>query len=266
MIKMFISDLDGTLNDKQDISEFKNTITSQNVEAVKLLKNSGVLFGILTGNNFEIAKLQTKEVSNYVDLFSTHNGAFIIKNENIIGQNYFKPNQLKKILNFCLNNNLLYIVEEFDKEYYEANLNSKQLDVLKKLNYNSNLIPCFDFCSLDVCKIQIKVFENIENVRNKLLALFSEFNITIGDNFTIDVSIVTSSKKHALMQICKLYKFSLDEIAYIGDNENDIEAISILKYGFIMKSSNHKYQKYAKYVVSDVKSAIDICLKINKSV
>lgn len=57
-----------------------------------------------------------------------------------------------------------------------------------------------------------------------------------------------NDKMQVLEKICKEYKLLLSEIAYIGDDLNDIEPIKKVGYGFAVNNANNRIKTVAKYI------------------
>lgn len=263
MIKLVLSDLDGTLNDMQENEQTRNDVSQENLLAINKLKAHKIEFGIVTGNNLNIAKLQTIELTNKIEIFATQNGSFIIHNDHVIYKKLFDQTIFHQLLKYFEQNNLLYVCEDYENEYVNTNVSNYDLKILKKLNYNSNLIIKNSYLLTNICKIQVKCVRNLQEIKLNLVENFPQLQIVQGDNFTIDIMSKHSTKADAIIEIAKLLKLNLSEIAYFGDNENDISAFNIVENSFIMSSAKLSLHQFAKYNVKSVAQGIEIILENN---
>lgn len=264
MIKLVLSDLDGTLNDQQNNENTRNQISLENILGVKKLHKNNIEFGIITGNNFDIAKLQTLQISNLINIYASQNGCFIKHNENLIFEQYFAEDTLLKLQKYLMEHDILFICEDASHEYYSNSYNFEQIKLLEKLNYNSNLIKVNIFKQKKINKIQVKCLDNLDLMKKNLKKIFNNLQIVQGDNTTIDIMPYNTSKGNAILLISKLLKLELNEIAYFGDNENDLSAFKILKHSFIMNSAPLKLHKYANNIVNNVAQGIEQIIIYNE--
>ena len=78
------------------------------------------------------------------------------------------------------------------------------------------------------------------------------------------------NKKDFLINLCKNLNISLAEVAYIGDDLNDLEVLECVKYSYAPKDAIEKVLNMVKYVCSRsggegaVREAIENVLEINK--
>ena len=57
-----------------------------------------------------------------------------------------------------------------------------------------------------------------------------------------------TKKEQALTQICKKYKVSLKEIAFIGDDTNDLEALKKVAFSAVPNDAVVQVKKIADYI------------------
>lgn len=268
MIKLILSDLDGTLNRDQNSSDdkIKNSIRSNDVKQLHKIILTGIKVGIVTGNNLTIAKKQTQQIKDIISITSTQNGSFIYDSNNkILNTNFFSPFLLFNLLQYLNRHNFIYVCENEKYEYFPNHLTNEDFQNLLKLNYNSILKPV-PIKLTNICKIQIKYnlenkFQEPELIISKLKTEFPNITFVIGDSHTIDVFPIETSKKNSIITISKLLDVKLDEIAYFGDNQNDISAFQLIENSFVISTSPKSVQQYAKYVVKDVSQGIHQILK-----
>lgn len=263
MIKILLSDLDGTLNDMQDNLKTANLISLENLKALNKLANNNVKFGIVTGNIYSVARKSTSQIYNSKLLYAVQNGSTIKIGDKSIYCNYFSTEIFIKLINYLAINNLNFICEDENFEYIPFNITSNYLNILNNVNSNSNFKKVDVLHLKKICKIQVKCLENIEEFKLKLQIQFPNLTIVYGDDITIDIMNQNCSKGQAIKTIAKKLNYSLNEIAYIGDNDNDISAFEILEHSYIMTSANPKYYQYAKHKVENVAAAIENILKFN---
>ena len=73
----------------------------------------------------------------------------------------------------------------------------------------------------------------------------------------IDVMPAGVNKQVGLTHLIKTLAIKPEEIAVIGDSQNDIEMLKMTPHSYVMSSADHDVKQAAQYVVDDVFEAIN---------
>lgn len=278
MIKLFAIDMDGTLlNSNSDISE-------KNIEAIKELNQAGIKTVLTSGR-----------VSSSVDYFNekigidnpmvANNGAVIkLSKDEVLATHPLDDDELINLLEFCDEN-------EFSFNFYDANTFYTNRLILERLNHlkiNSDYGMNYQ-CDIYVSSNPYKELKRRKNMANKLLIsgldshpYGQEKAIKIIEDRFLDELYVTSSgfgfieimhknvdKWSSILELAKFLGINSNEIAAIGDSNNDLPMIENSQISFAMGNANESVKKAASHVVLDNDSdgfinAKDIIINYNK--
>lgn len=278
MIKLFAIDMDGTLlNSNSDISE-------KNIEAIKELNQAGIKTVLTSGR-----------VSSSVDYFNekigidnpmvANNGAVIkLSKDEVLATHPLDDDELINLLEFCDEN-------EFSFNFYDLNTFYTNRLILERLNHlkiDSNYGMNYQ-CDIYVSSNPYKELKRRKNMANKLLIsgldnhpYGQEKAVKIIEDRFLDELYVTTSgfgfieimhknvdKWSSILELAEFLGINSNEIAAIGDSNNDLPMIENSKISFAMGNANESVKKAASYEVLDNDSngfiyAKDIIINYNK--
>lgn len=278
MIKLFAIDMDGTLlNSNSDISE-------KNIEAMKELNQAGIKTVLTSGR-----------VSSSVDYFNekigidnpmvANNGAVIkLSKDEVLATHPLDDDELINLLEFCDEN-------EFSFNFYDANTFYTNRLILERLNHlkiDSNYGMNYQ-CDIYVSSNPYKELKRRKHMANKMLIsgldshpYGQEKAVKIIEDRFLDDLYVTSSgfgfieimhknvdKWSSILELAKFLGINSNEIAAIGDSNNDLPMIENSRISFAMGNANESVKKAASHVVLDNDSdgfinAKDIIINYNK--
>lgn len=285
MIKLVISDLDGTLL-KRTQNKHENSVSNLhanivpkfNKEAIEKLTNKNIDFAIATGRmiNQTTSILQNLEDVKMYKI--TQNGTFITDpNNQIIVQNCFSGFESNQIINTLHSFGFKPFMSSYDTLYLnEKDYESKSLEFTKMhiannkddlksqiIDFKNNplilnediLISNF---GLEARIIDFETMSQVEDVLNTELKNYATTFIT-SDN-SMDLCPININKASAIIKLAKHLNLKLDEIAFFGDSGNDIPALQLLKHSFVMSHAKKNVLINGNYVVDSVAQGIDIIL------
>lgn len=278
MIKLFAIDMDGTLlNSNSDISE-------KNIEAIKELNQAGIKTVLTSGR-----------VSSSVDYFNekigidnpmvANNGAVIkLSKDEVLATHPLDDDELINLLEFCDEN-------EFSFNFYDANTFYTNRLILERLNHlkiNSDYGMNYQ-CDIYVSSNPYKELKRRKNMANKLLIsgldshpYGQEKAVKIIEDRFLDELYITSSgfgfieimhknvdKWSSILELAEFLGINSNEIAVIGDSNNDLPMIENSKISFAMGNASESVKKAARHEVLDNDSdgfinAKDIIINYNK--
>ncbi|WP_455538309.1 HAD family hydrolase [Terrisporobacter sp.] len=259
MIRHIFCDLDGTL--------YNNGINDDDIKAIEEIEQEGVVFHVATGRVFKQAYKMINEKFKLNGYFICENGSFIFdKDKKLIFKEPLDDYLVRKIINtFDSNSSYIYLKYDGDIvlsdgadifDYYSSDyILDKEL--FKKDSFD-NLVGNVGILSDDI--------NELKRLEYYYKDKFGEVcDIYLSGPYTLNIVPKSVSKRRAIEYICKKYNVSLDEVATMGDSPNDICMLKDMKYSFAMSKSRDEVRKSASYVVDNVKDAIEIIKKINRT-
>ncbi|SHN28548.1 Cof-type HAD-IIB family hydrolase [Gracilibacillus kekensis] len=257
MIKLFATDLDGTL------LKHGNFIKEEDIAAIHRLQEQNIDFAIATGRMDRDIKKICSEINHDAHRIS-QNGAFVDS----------KSNQalLAKTFDAVTSNALHNVISSFSSPFSittaDESYISKKTPELKAMEsilyfplvegvdfadqYNDAFLPS-KFMLLgsekDIIVLQEKINEQFKDVSETYLS----------DPRCVDIVPKGVSKALGLRTLAKHLGIDPEEMAVIGDSYNDIPMFEMTPNSFAMSTAPKSVQEKAAHVVDDVHQAIE-CL------
>lgn len=275
-IKLIALDLDGTLLDSNGI------ISNKTCDAIKEAVKRGIEIVPATGRNIGLICEEIKAIDG-IRYAITSNGAAVIdiREERVIFSNFINLDILKRIIDLIKNYPIVielyadghaYVDRDVFDNPEKYNLNENQIHLMA---YNHILIDNF-FNLIDESKDTnwIKCVEKInipflnEDIKKKVLKNLSdevnEIKITSSGKDNLEINISSANKGNGLEKLVNILGIRLEEVAAIGDNNNDIEMIERSGLGIAMGNAIDEIKNKADYVTvdNDKNGAAEAIIKI----
>lgn len=252
MIKLIVSDLDGTL-----MSGDHMTITPRTIEALRRSHDLGVKIAVATGRPMSIVGNVIEQIP-FVDYIIYSNGACV-----------FDRQLNKNIYEDLIDNTTArqIIAKLFDYPvFFEVYINASahyQLDTQRY--FISDDLPQ-DF--LDEIKKELTAHENIldavgekavekvtlycvkDSFAPQLEELFYGKGLSVASSFheNLEATSPTATKGEAVKNICKILGITAGEAMAFGDAGNDCDMLEFAGYSFAMGNATPQCKRSAKYV------------------
>jgi len=276
MIKLFVSDLDGTLLYNESDNHSRD-ITLENHEAVIKLHESGVRFMMATGRDHFYRLILEKEFGFQVDAIGM-NGCNVVLDDEVLcdhGLTHQDTKDVLKTLENCpvevnflgINSNGDHVFQYVDREPYARFYELHKQGVFK---YMSKL-PLSEWIKDESKPPFNKLVGLVKSIKERDI-LLDFFEKEYGDQFDViysgaeNVELMPKgiSKGNALLELMELKGYKPTEVAVIGDSMNDITMLQVTPYSFAMSHSDDIIKESSHYIVKSVAEAIEMVLKINK--
>lgn len=250
--KWCVCDMDGTLLNSYGL------ISKENEIALKRLREKGVEIIIASGRTDLMLKSFIKQL-DLIDHIICCNGAVIknIKTGEIVYEKSIDNEAVKKILNYCFDNNVNFLVYTKDmvysnknnpraKRYIELNGNlPAELNIpIEFMEYDSN-----KFDNVDVFKILI-IEKNEEKLRcyENYFSGFINLSVVKSAKGLLDIMATGISKGNAIKALSEKLDVDLNKVIAFGDNYNDIEMFKAVGFPVAMENSVDEIKSAAKYI------------------
>lgn len=244
MIKLAISDLDGTLLTPN--GELPKEIFS----VVEKLNKKGILFGIASGRQLQNLKNLFAPIVNDAIFIAENGGLGYYKGE-LLFCNALNTEQVLAALKVVRSiDGLCPLLCAPDCSYYDNEDYQfvKHVDASYTMNSCANLEDVAK--SNPICKIAIYDMKGAEkNGMTKLPALLPDLRIIQSGMEWIDISLHNANKGTALKNILEKIGISADECMAFGDHMNDLELLQACGHPKIMENSFYKLKEIFKDVI-----------------
>lgn len=244
MIKLIVSDLDGTLLCNHQVSK-------ENKQTIKELKEAGYLFTVATGRHINSARKIVEELDLDLPIIC-NNGAHIVtpKSFETIESISMSQTSLTRILDYFIEQDLTYMLTTTEDIYLTNDMKQAVMNeagdipmtVLSKEEMISHhqdtiiklLVVEFDQDKLDDLQTYINTFEDVSAV--------------VSANGFLNIGHSQATKGNGLVYLADVLGLSLDQILAIGDQENDLSMITKAGIGIAMEDGHQRLLDQANEV------------------
>lgn len=267
MIKLFMSDMDGTLLN----GEFQ--ISEENVRAVYSLKECGIEFAVATGRIYYDAAgiCGSYNIKPYI---ISNNGACAFNKEGeIIFANWLKEEEVQKIADFLEENKISYGFgkkEEYlasrdweinlDKEWKRLTAEGISIS-LQEINFakaetigqNGFRLMGRQGVTPEMCKEvgSISVVSYSEEKKTLLkgfLRQYEHLGLSVSGRHSAEIMGKNNTKGHAMQLLAGYMDIDVADIAAVGDDYNDLEMLRMAGMGIAMDNAPEEVKKAGVYV------------------
>lgn len=259
-IKVFFSDIDGTLI-PLDKSVPKGTIPPSVIEAKKELNKAGIPLILVTGRSSREGILISNKIGIQKQFVIAQQGAEIVDSTGKLIHEDGIPSSVVK--------SVIADVNSFNKKhkhnivpfvYVKGNLYTFKPVELPYILDKAIVIPSLDKLGKDYISIKIGLFDNDVNtlrlLQKYLAKKYSKYNVVISADCYCDISSKTATKGNAIKLLARELGYELKNVAVIGDAENDISMLKLLKdnggIAVAVDNANTLVKSNANYVSASV--------------
>ena len=248
MIKLIVTDVDGTIVDKDEI------LHDEMIAYVKRLREKQLAFTIATGRAAGLAADYVKQLG--IDIpFIACNGGNIVEKGEVILKRTIPLKGLRKVLETAdgMGMSLLYSIDGVEYAYKETDYVTDQQ---KKYNryWNPSVFSEEEWENLELDKVIV-----MAAVRDGSIGIIEELCKELPPPFgykryadkSIDILNCKSTKEDGVRRLAKLLNLSMDEILFAGDDLNDIEVIKEAGVGVAVGNAQKAVKEAADYVAGE---------------
>jgi Cof subfamily protein (haloacid dehalogenase superfamily) len=261
MIKLLVSDLDGTLIDKE------NKVASHDIEALKKLREHDVDICLASGRMDNEIMEVAKSIGDQFHRVS-QNGAFVITgNEKSLHSQTFQHELAKKLYESTRSDDKITIVCSDNTNFVE-----EKNDILKQIELRfffpieerANMLNEIGL-SLNPSKITVLGHhEEVLKLQQAINEMFhDDVDTFISEQGCLDIMPKNISKGNAILVLLEHLQLKPEEIACVGDSFNDIPMFQLTPNSFAISHAHEDVKKEAAYVVESVSEAVNIILEKN---
>lgn len=224
-IKMFVSDLDGTLlNEKSEISQ-------QTADAIKFAQNKGIKFVVASGRSWDTASQLIKKFSIECDFILLNGAEFRDSTGKVIFRQSMLHEKVAQIFNLLCKLNI------------DFEINTDKGDFSTDTDLCKTAFPMPDINVLFETKPLIQKIFAFSNDINKLekinniLYQFNDLSITSSAPWNIEITSSNAQKGFMLEKVTSYYGYHKENVVVFGDNKNDETMFNLFPHSRAMKNA-----------------------------
>lgn len=262
MIKLFVSDFDGTLLDEM------HTLSDETTEAIHALRESGVSFMPASGRDYTAIQQILEPIGVKVKCIALNGGEFF-DNQGNVKISYAMDNETAKTVHTILNQYDVVIDYYCDDGRYsqvEKNVKAIYLDYYMRSSEKTmaEILHLFEDLDLEhVIQSESDIDKIIEHGVIKMEAQFIDLKermqcmeelrqikrIDITSSYGKNLEILNSkaTKGDMVESVCEMYGYKKEEVLVIGDNFNDITMLSRFPNSYAMGNAVDEIKEVANY-------------------
>ena len=249
MIKLFVTDMDGTLlNSQQELSP-------ENIAAIREAAVAGVTVTVATGRMYPSALPYVKKLGIDVPII-TYGGAVIksVMGE-IIYSSFIDENLVRQVLEFYFANDWPIQIYSGDELFYEQETPLTTL-YCQKARIKGNAVGRRGMLAHTK---KVPKMLSATNTVEEADAYQAAFREKFGSSLSaarsastfLDITNAGVNKATAISQLASILGISLNEVLAIGDSENDLPMLQVAGIAVAMGNATPAVKEAADYVVAD---------------
>ena len=260
-VKAVFFDIDGTLvNDRKSV--LKST-----KEAIKIVKDQGVLVGVATGRGPFFVKDLMDDLD--LDFAVTYNGQYIFNKERVLFSSPIDKRSLRQVIAYAKENRK-EIAMGTRQDVIGSRIMSFGLSPLSQLvsrfvpkfltrtvshSFNrmvSKALPQKEDDLLDLINqpiYQVLMLMTPEE-SNQAASEFEYLKFTRSNPFAADIINQGNSKLEGIRRVGKEYGFDLNQVMAFGDSDNDLEMLAGVGMSVAMGNGSSSVKEVAKHITT----------------
>lgn len=267
MIKMIVSDMDGTL------LLTDSSISKENLEAIRYAQSKGINFTIATGRDIFGIKSIMERYNLHCSCILGNGAQFCNETGKILSSCYFPKERFKAVLKIFDDLNTYYMIfttsgfyttkkpEIVRDAFIERCVQRFKINKEEYFDKAQQNMPCMhlveikdidEFLNQEIDIIKVEAFNTntalISKAKEKLAALSGIAYLSSFDD-NVEVTDQKAQKGLILEQVVAKMGISKDEVMVLGDGLNDITMFERFKYSFAPENADPTIKKMAYQVV-----------------
>ncbi|MER2063207.1 MAG: Cof-type HAD-IIB family hydrolase [Alkalibacterium sp.] len=272
MIKLIVSDMDGTLLDEE------MEISQANVSAIKRAQSQGIHFAIATGRDFPLAYPLLEENNITCPLIAQNGAQYFDEHGNNKYNRGLEKSTVRKMLSVfsgyediheeLMTNKGIYSdnkdmrMEMLAMMIYDMNPDTSYEEALEsaaeyaeklQINFVDDYQEIIDDESTIILKVSVhssKGREILDPLKEELHRAIPVLAITASSKRNLEINHKAAQKGIAVSQLAKQLGIKADEVMTIGDNINDLSMLEWAGYSVAVANAEPEAKKAAKFETS----------------
>lgn len=234
MIKLIASDLDGTL-----LQNGSQALTSRAIPLICRLAQKGIIFTAASGRQYpNLVRLFGDAAKDMA--FICENGAFVIYRDEVIAKAVMEPVSTRELIQDILDRDGCEVLISGERTSYVLPKTDSFLYHIQNVVKN-NVRVITDVSDIPEDIIKVSVYEPAGIMEHSASYFISRWQDTVKCTVSgfgwLDFVRSDVNKGTALAALLSHLSIRADEAAAFGDNYNDLEMLSLVKYGYVMDNA-----------------------------
>jgi len=242
MIKLVVSDMDGTLLDdhKKLPADFFNVI--------ERLQQKDILFCVASGRQFYTLLEEFFEIRDSI-IFCAENGTYVVYKNDVIHLDTMKKSDALQLIEVGREIKNAFLVLCCKDGAYVENTNVAFLDEVRKYYKKLEIVDDLTKVRDEILKVTLCDFGDSEKNSYTYYSRFeADFKVAISGKIWLDITNLSANKGAAIKKLQKDFNISFDETLVFGDFLNDLEMMETAKWSYAMKNSHPEILEAASFV------------------
>lgn len=264
MIKLFVSDMDGTLLNERHI------IADETADAIRELQAAGIEFMIATGRSYSSAKPLLDSHKIEAQIIGLNGAAVYDVDGNLLSSVPIDRDVYKEITQYCEERDLEYFMvnkegfyvsdrEAFIEEtiellkgvledYTKENNNISEVQLIEEAQTIKNLKEYPLVNGNPPLKVMLYSQDPEELIQfNERFSTYEDLDITSSAPDNLEITHTNAQKGLAVEAYALSQGYTMNDVATIGDSLNDRSMLKMAKYSFAMENASDEVKKLANY-------------------
>ncbi len=267
LIKMAVTDLDGTLLDN------KGNLSAKNRETLLWLGEKGVVRVVATGRNyFSFNRLNILNFPIDYLLFSSGSGIMNFHTREILHASHIPAIEVSLIIKVLLNMKVNFMIHDLVPDnhrflYYDTGTRDtdfhQRIDVYKGHALPLTISPPNYSNACQALAIIPPRLELLEEVRDKLnlFRIIRTSSPLDGKSIWVEIFPHNVSKGHGVSWLCKQIGISEKECIGIGNDYNDLDMLETVAYPFVVKNAPDELKQVFPVCPSNIEDGFSHAVK-----
>jgi Cof subfamily protein (haloacid dehalogenase superfamily) len=244
-MKIAFFDIDGTI-----FNHDERIITDNVINALKKLKDNGILICICTGRPYEmLASLKYFLDQIEFDFYITSNGQSIYEDGKLVYRNFLDKDDVQKIIKIAKDNNLtLSLIGD------DVNITTQLNDtIIQSCDIIGTPIPQIVDIPLDFNKlVDHAVIYESTSYKNLFEGQLKKTVLTFWSDYAFEFTPDNGVKVHGIKQVLNHLNIDKDDSIAFGDGNNDVEMLDYVGFGVAMGNASGYVKEHADYVTDSI--------------
>lgn len=258
MIKLIVSDLDGTL-----LQNGAQTLSSEMLDLIKELQARGIHYASASGRQYaNQVSLYGEELAQTIPIISDNGAMYVYKGKRHL-QGTFSPELVKHLVAAARSQSTCDLtLSALDTLYFEDS-NADFLHHMREvMNNKTKIVP--DLAEVDdtIIKMAVCDFNGTQNCEEYFRTLFEkECVVVTSGNAWLDFIPHGVNKGTALKHLIDEMGIKPEECMAFGDQWNDIEMLELAGISYAMKNSAPGVAEHATHMTNSVEKTLSAFLR-----
>ncbi len=242
MIKLIVTDMDGTLLDS------KHEINSEFWGTFEELKKRDIVFSAASGRQYYNLLEKFDSIKDDV-LFIAENGTYVVKNGEELFSNTMDREEIKEVVDIGREIEGAYLVLCGKKSAYVESRSEEFIAEVEKYYHRYEIVEDILEVEDEVLKVTLCDFKGSEENSHRYYKNYEDkFKITVSGKLWLDIVNKTANKGVAIEKVQEILGINNSETMAFGDYLNDLEMIENAQYSYAMENAHPKLKEVSKFI------------------